>query len=51
MLFTTCQANFNQSVNLFEFVNPSILDNAITLTMLGVSIQEKMRKKCKNDTF
>ena len=45
MLFTTCSANFNLST---ESSDPLmfILNDAITITMAGVSIQEKMRKKC-----
>jgi hypothetical protein len=48
MLFTTCQAKLNQSI---EIPDTSILDDAITITMAGVSIQEKFLKKCKNGSF
>ena len=39
MLFTTCTANVNQSIEILDL--SIILFDALTITMAGVSIQEK----------
>ena len=44
MLFTTCPANLS---NISSLNKPNVVDG-ITITMAGVSIQEKMRK-CRID--
>ena len=45
MLFTTCAANVNQSLGNLDL--SIILMDAITITIAGVSIQEKMEKIVK----